>query len=51
MTDDSAPLTEAEAVQDSAGSYRVAIDALREMHRAGWRPPEDSPFRARREAE
>lgn len=38
------PLPEDWERQDSAGSYAVAIAALRERYRDGWRPPAGSPF-------
>lgn len=48
---DTSPLSEAEEAADAVGSWLVCMASLREMHQAGWQPPEGSPFRAREEVE
>lgn len=44
------PLSDAELFQDALLSFFVAIEAMREQVKAGWVPPENSPFRPRETA-
>lgn len=43
-------MTDTELAQDALGSFYDAIAVLREQTRAGWTPPENSPFRPRETA-